>query len=426
MSRSLPIVIVVLMVCIGFASCLKKPAGPGAYSPTIQKGIRYYNSNMLDSALTTFVRAMEEGKDTAVVLAYMAATYKYMHMFDQAKAMAKRSIKADPNAALPYAILADLYYPQYGSLPDASYDSTDYYIRQALRCDSMNCEAHMILWSEAYRKNDPNLEASALRHLYSSGFFTKSMLEYHRCLLNTLPQNAILISNGDMDTYPVIALQVAENLRPDVCVANINMLNLNWYVTYLKAKYQIPTKMDDEALKNFQPYYDKSSRPVLLANVVLSDWCSRHFHGTTTRPVVFSGMSDMKEMEAASQVPYGFAMAGPVNYIRTASKDPEFLVQPANAFFDSLKPDNLKEPAISDLDISPLRRGPGPDVLIAQIMYQSLQIAWFQAATKHIDEARSRLAWCKDFMGRFQVSERTKSAYDGASAEVQKEIDKNK
>lgn len=49
-------------------------------------------------------------------------------------------------------------------------------------------------------------------------------------LMASLPQNSILITGTDVDTYPLWYLQMVEKQRPDVSVANVSLLNTSWYL----------------------------------------------------------------------------------------------------------------------------------------------------------------------------------------------------
>lgn len=54
--------------------------------------------------------------------------------------------------------------------------------------------------------------------------------------LASCDSNAILFTNGDLDTYPVLYVQETEGIRKDVLVVNINLLNSERYVNHLFQK----------------------------------------------------------------------------------------------------------------------------------------------------------------------------------------------
>jgi hypothetical protein len=54
--------------------------------------------------------------------------------------------------------------------------------------------------------------------------------DYATNSLNGLPQNAILFTVGDNDTWPLVYAQVVERVRPDVQIVNLSLTNATWYV----------------------------------------------------------------------------------------------------------------------------------------------------------------------------------------------------
>jgi hypothetical protein len=52
--------------------------------------------------------------------------------------------------------------------------------------------------------------------------------------LESLPENAIYLTVGDNDTFPVWYAQAVEHVRPDVRIVNLSMANAEWYLAHLK------------------------------------------------------------------------------------------------------------------------------------------------------------------------------------------------
>jgi tetratricopeptide (TPR) repeat protein len=92
----------------------------------------------------------------------------------------------------------------------------------------------------------------------NSGAFNDALLEYNRNMLNSCEPDAILFTNGDMDTFPVFYLQAVENCRRDVTVVNVSLLNTAWYIKKMKqgnpfGSFGIPVQMDDAAIEALKP-----------------------------------------------------------------------------------------------------------------------------------------------------------------------------
>jgi hypothetical protein len=61
----------------------------------------------------------------------------------------------------------------------------------------------------------------------SRAYFTE---DFAANMLAGLPDHAILFTNGDNDTWPMLYMQAAYGIRPDVQILNLSLLNLSWFV----------------------------------------------------------------------------------------------------------------------------------------------------------------------------------------------------
>ena len=60
--------------------------------------------------------------------------------------------------------------------------------------------------------------------------------DYASNFLNSLDSNAIIFTYGDNDTYPLWYTQEVENVRRDVRVVNLSLIQVDWYIEKLRSK----------------------------------------------------------------------------------------------------------------------------------------------------------------------------------------------
>ncbi len=70
--------------------------------------------------------------------------------------------------------------------------------------------------------------------------------DYARNMLIGLPEHAIILTNGDNDTFPLWCLQYSENFRKDIAVLNIPLINTNWFIKEVMSRDSLfPIKLSE-------------------------------------------------------------------------------------------------------------------------------------------------------------------------------------
>jgi hypothetical protein len=103
-------------------------------------------------------------------------------------------------------------------------------------------------------------EEEAMKELPDT-LYSEVYLNAAKNYLMSCSPNAVLLTNGDNDTYPLIYLQVKKGYRRDVLVVNASLLNTERYVNSLRTKV-----LDAKPLKLSMSYADieNDKRSILL------------------------------------------------------------------------------------------------------------------------------------------------------------------
>lgn len=88
------------------------------------------------------------------------------------------------------------------------------------------------------------------KKLEENAFYTDAAMEYSRNVLSSIEKDGILITNGSLDTYPILIFQKQHNYRTDVSIVCLDWIGSARYTEQLKGLFGL--KKDKVVLG--QPY----------------------------------------------------------------------------------------------------------------------------------------------------------------------------
>ena len=334
----------------------------------------HFRAGRLDRAHAVLAEALEKDPDNSELRAWFAATLYRRYERDSAIAQADTAVKLNRCQALAHQTLAELYNPQMGPEKDRSYDKVWRHAWTAAECDPGFGPVWITIWNESARRGDSRFELEALKGLHLSNMFTPAAREFAGWLLNSLPKHAILITNGDLDTYPLWTEQVIQFKRQDVRVVNYALLNSDWYPQYVHDKYGLPIP-DDEDYPESETWAEQS---VLL-------WMDNPNLGPVALSVTLEAPALMGREDLQLRGSY---------YLTGVHEGPRINSEAVINGLENVNLGKMKGPMASDQDVSPVRIS-GADDIKNNMLYAALQCGLQLAEEGRTADALDILAWAE-------------------------------
>ncbi|MCG3154677.1 MAG: hypothetical protein DKINENOH_01271 [bacterium] len=409
---------VVLAVGMMLAACA--PSVPEEY----HQAQRLYRQNKLTEALPLFEQALSKMPSDVEAHAWLAETYRRLGRREEAVSLARRALALAPCNSFAHTVIADAYNPMYGIWESANSDSTWTHLQRAVACDSTDGNAWVNMWTEAMRRGETAIAGRTLATAAKAGFFAPAALAYCRWMLQNLPEQALLVTNGDMDTYPAVALQQTEAFRADVAVVNRSLLNTPWYARYLREHYGLSLPFPDAQLDSLRAFKDEGGKLVTVSDQFLRAWVAQIATGEFTRPVAFSVTVDSTAIATFKD---RLQFAGPYLVWQAGSLPAAPDTAKLRVNLTGLKADEFAGPFVSAQDRSPVRRvytsGLARNLTAAALAHSDLLIN-----AGSFTEAQSWLSWAEEFEKKTEAgptfTARISSLRDAAQQGLERRPDK--
>lgn len=168
--------------------------------------------------------------------------------------------------------------------------------------------------------------------------------DYAYNMLSSCEDGGVIFTNGDNDTFPLWFAQVVKKIKPKLMVANLSLLNTDWYIKQLRS-WGAPVSFTDYEAENLIPFpVIKNGEPVQNKTLYVKDLAVRDILATNSgfnfeRKVFMPIKREMLPKKYREKFPQEMELIRPDYYVRRIPKEywvrlPEEYFLPAEEFTD--------------------------------------------------------------------------------------------
>jgi len=362
-------------------------------STELREALVLYRENDLRHALPLFEEIVSQRTNDAEAHAWLAETYRRLGMKDEAVRTASRALELEQCNSFAHRVIADACRRPPGDPGQSESDTNWVHLNRAITCDSTDGVAWVSVWNEAILREKFDIMRKAVRKMKETGFLTKAALAYGRWMLRTLPENAILITTGDMDTFPALAVQATEGFRADVTVVERGLLGTKQFLHFIRDYVRIPLPLRDSHIDSLIESADFPENISRVSSQIFKGWLDVRARDAFAHPLAIAVTveeSFYTDIEGCLQY------AGPFLLWRPTPSDSTPDTTALRVSLEGIRPEDFSGPWVSTQDRSPVRIRYTKEI-VRNITLAALAYAEELIQARRFTEAEKVLSWAEQF-----------------------------
>jgi tetratricopeptide (TPR) repeat protein len=376
---------VVILIFLLYGCTDKQPAN-------LNVPLALFSENKLEQALPLLEQAVAEHQKDTDSHVWLAETYRRLGEKDKAVKTAEMALRLDPCNSFAHTVIADASRMP-AQIGRSDSDSNWIHLNSAIQCDSTDGNAWVSIWNETILREKFGMMHKAVLKMEETGFLTRAALAYGRWMLLTLPENAILITNGDMDTFPPLVLQEVEGFRQDVVVAERGLLGTRQFLHFIRDNSGVPLPVQDSVIDSLTDYKTMSESILSVSDKIFKGWIDMKANGLFQRPIAIAvTVAESYYFNVGDHFRYSgpFLLWQPT----PANEKPDTtLIRESLA---GIQAEDFTGSWISEQDRSPVRRLYTKDI-IKNVTLAALAYGNEMIKSENFTEAKRILRWAEEF-----------------------------
>lgn len=360
-----------------------------------------YYENKIEEAVDILKNIVEEQPSNIDALIWLAQSYYRLRDNNNAARYSKKVLELDECNSFAHIVYGNSILPDFRISDPNSSDISWSHFTKAVKCDSTNFNGWIEIWGESIRRQDEDSYRQSIKKLYETKFFTPAMLEYGRWLLKNLPENSLLITNGDMDTFPVQAIQAVEKFRPDVVIVEWGLLELEWSLKFLRDFCDVPISLSDSEIKELTHTNEGQDNYGKIAPYFIDSWINKIKQNIFTRPLVFAPSVDPALYEKYND---DIRFAGSYLIFDSSRLDSKNNLKELLQNLDGIKKQDFSGTWVNPKDLSPIRTIYNKH-LIKNVTYSVIILCEKLIEDERLNDALKILEWVETFEHRSELGE---------------------